>query len=112
MSDPGDRGGQTLWHGRFEHGPSAELLAFSQSLSFDQRLAADDVTGSRAHVRGLQRGGIVSDEEAAAILDALDQVAVELDKGSFVFEPTDEDIHTAIERRVTEIAGAAGAKVH
>src|SRR5437763_4266457 len=112
MSDPGDRGGQTLWHGRFEHGPSPELLAFSQSLSFDQRLATDDVAGSRAHVRGLQRGGIVSEEEAGAVLDALDQVAGELEKGSFAFEPTDEDIHTAIERRVTDIAGSAGAKLH
>ena len=44
-------GGGTLWHGRFEEGPSDELLAFSQSLSFDHRLARDDVTGSRAHAR-------------------------------------------------------------
>jgi argininosuccinate lyase len=112
MTESNERGGQTLWHGRFEHGPSSELLAFSQSLSFDQRLAVDDVAGSRAHVRGLQRGGIISDEETTAILDALDQVAGELEKGLFSFEPTDEDIHTAIERRVTEISGAAGAKLH
>ena len=105
-------GGQTLWHGRFEQGPSRELLAFSESLSFDRRLAADDINGSRAHVRGLQRGDILTQEEADAILTALDQVGAELDKGTFAFEPSDEDIHTAIERRVTEIAGPAGAKVH
>src|SRR5207249_3010940 len=48
-----ERGGGTLWHGRFEEGPSPELLAFSQSRTFDERLAADDITGSRAHVRVL-----------------------------------------------------------
>jgi argininosuccinate lyase len=101
-----------LWHGRFEEGPSDELLAFSQSLSFDQRLASDDVVGSRAHVRGLVRAGILTSDESDAILAALDQVAAEFDKGAFAFEPTDEDIHTAIERRVTELAGPTGAKLH
>ncbi len=105
-------GGGTLWHGRFEEGPSDELLAFSQSLSFDHRLAGDDVVGSRAHVRGLVRAGILQPEEATAVLDALEQVETELVEGKFGFEPTDEDIHTAIERRVTELAGPAGAKIH
>ena len=107
-----DRTGGTLWHGRFEEGPSPELLAFSQSRSFDERLAADDITGSRAHVRGLARVGILSGDEAAAVLDALDQVGGEIEHGKLIFEPTDEDIHTAIERRVTELAGASGAKLH
>ena len=102
----------TLWSGRFEEGPSNELLAFSQSLSFDHRLAGDDVTGSRAHVRGLVRAGILTTEEATEVLDALEQVGSELTDGKFAFEPTDEDIHTAIERRVTELAGPAGAKLH
>src|SRR5512138_2173296 len=102
----------TLWHGRFEEGPSDELLAFTVSLGFDRRLAADDLAGSRAHVRGLARAGIVSDEEAGVVLAALDRVEDELKAGQFVFEPTDEDIHTAIERRVTALAGAAGAKLH
>jgi argininosuccinate lyase len=105
-------GGGTLWHGRFEEGPSEELLAFSQSLSFDHRLARDDLTGSRAHVRGLVRAGILSAQEATAVLDALEQVETELVDGKFAFEQTDEDIHTAIERRVTELAGPSGAKLH
>jgi aryl-alcohol dehydrogenase-like predicted oxidoreductase len=75
VNDKDKTGGQTLWHGRFEQGPSPELLAFSESLSFDRRLAADDINGSRAHVRGLQRGDILTQEEADAILAALDQVA-------------------------------------
>ena len=102
----------TLWHGRFEGGPAEELMAFTVSLPYDQRLAHDDITGSRAHVRGLVRGGVLTDDEAAAVLAALDQVADELASGSFAFVPSDEDIHTAVERRTTELAGAAGAKLH
>jgi len=101
----------TLWHGRFEGGPAEELLAFTVSLPFDRRLAAVDITGSRVHVRGLARAGIVTDDEASSVLDALDRVAAEMADGTFTFEPTDEDIHTAIERRVTELA-PAGAKLH
>jgi argininosuccinate lyase len=102
----------TLWHGRFEGGPAAELLAFTVSLGYDRRLADDDLAGSRAHVRGLARAGILTDDEAGVVLAALDRVEDELRTGAFAFEPTDEDIHTAIERRVTALAGAAGAKLH
>jgi argininosuccinate lyase len=104
--------GSTLWHGRFEGGPAAELMAYTESLSFDRRLWPDDVEGSRAHVRGLARAGIISDVERDAVLAALDQVATELASGTFVFVEADEDIHTAVERRVTEIAGPAGGKLH
>jgi argininosuccinate lyase len=102
----------TLWHGRFADGPAEELLAFTVSLPYDQRLAPDDLAGSRAHVRGLARAGILSETELEAVLAALDHVEHELADGSFEFLPSDEDIHTAIERRVTEIAGGAGAKLH
>jgi argininosuccinate lyase len=102
----------TLWHGRFAGGPADELLAFTVSLDEDRRLAADDLAGSRAHVRGLVRAGILGDEEAGMVLAALDRVEDELKTGQFAFEPTDEDIHTAIERRVTALAGPAGAKLH
>ena len=102
----------TLWHGRFEDGPADELLAFTVSLPFDQRLWPDDLDGSRAHVRGLARAGVLADDEREAVLSALDQVGAELAAGSFAFGPGDEDIHTAVERRVTELAGAAGAKLH
>ncbi|MEO6317860.1 MAG: argininosuccinate lyase [Acidimicrobiales bacterium] len=102
----------TLWHGRFEGGPADELLAYTESLPFDRRLATDDIAGSRAHVRGLVRAGVLTDAECGAVLVALDQVEAELGPGSFAFVPSDEDIHTAVERRVTELAGAAGAKLH
>ncbi|MUH51977.1 MAG: argininosuccinate lyase [Actinobacteria bacterium] len=103
---------KTLWHGRFEGGPAAELMAFTESLSFDLRLWPDDIAGSRAHVRGLAHAGLVSGPERDAILVALDQVADEMRSGAFVFQPSDEDVHTAVERRVTELAGPAGGKLH
>jgi argininosuccinate lyase len=103
---------ETLWHGRFADGPSDELLAFTSSLWFDRELAGDDLAGSRAHVRMLEAVGLLTDEESRAVLDALDAVDDELSAATFVFEPSDEDIHTAIERRVTELAGPAGAKLH
>ena len=102
----------TLWHGRFEGGPSAELLAYTASLPFDRRLADVDIVGSIVHVRGLGRAGILTDHEVNLVLDALEATRAELASGSFVFAPSDEDIHTAVERRVTEIAGFAGAKMH
>jgi argininosuccinate lyase len=105
-------GGKPLWHGRFGEGPSDELLAFTVSLPYDRRLAADDLAGSRAHVAMLTRAGLLTDEERAIVMTALERVETELADGSFAFAPTDEDIHTAIERRVTEIAGDAGAKLH
>ncbi|MEX1008009.1 MAG: argininosuccinate lyase [Acidimicrobiia bacterium] len=102
----------TLWHGRFTDAPADELLAFTQSLSFDRRLAPDDVAGSRAHVAMLARTGLLAEEEASLVTAALDRVEIELTDGTFAFAPEDEDIHTAIERRVTELAGTAGAKLH
>jgi argininosuccinate lyase len=106
------RNARPLWHGRFGAEPADELLAFTSSLAFDLRLAADDITGSRAHVAMLAKVGLLSDDEANAVTTALDTVDKELTDGTFAFASTDEDIHTAIERRVTELAGSAGAKLH
>src|SRR5215218_6776484 len=104
--------GSTLWHGRFEGGPDEALMAYTASLPFDRRLWRDDIAGSRAHVSGLARVGLISSDERDAIQAALDRVEREIDDGSFAFVESDEDIHTAVERRVTEIAGPAGAKLH
>ena len=104
--------GKALWHGRFEGGPAAELMAYTESLSFDKRLWPDDIAGSVAHVRGLAHVGIITDIERDAVIAALDQTAKEMSTGTFQFAPSDEDIHTAVERRVTELAGPAGAKLH
>lgn len=118
MTDPStaprdpDAVGHTLWHGRFAGGPADALLAYTVSLRFDRRLWPQDVAGSRAHVRGLGRAGILAADEVEAVLQALNVVTEELTHDSFVFLPSDEDIHTAIERRVTELAGPAGARLH
>lgn len=104
--------GSTLWHGRFAGGPAEDLMAYTVSLPFDQRLWPDDLAGSRAHVRGLERVGLLDAAEAAAVLEAIDAVAEEFASGRFVFVASDEDIHTAVERRVTELAGEPGAKLH
>src|SRR5438067_758383 len=87
-------------------------MAFTASLSFDRRLATDDLAGSRAHVRGLGKAGILTEQEVGILLAALNRVEDELAEGAFKFLPSDEDVHTAIERRVTEIAGPAGGKLH
>jgi argininosuccinate lyase len=103
----------TLWQGRFGGTKqSEELFAFTESLSFDRRLANDDIAGSRAHVRGLQRSALLSVEEADTLLAALNTVEEEIAEGTFVFKPDDEDVHTALERRVTEIAGDVGGRLH
>jgi len=104
--------GKQLWHGRFDTGPADSLMALSVSITFDVRLAGDDIQGSRAHVRGLMRSGLISADDERAISRALDQTSQEMIDGTFEFLPSDEDIHTAIERRVTELAGTAGAKLH
>ncbi|MFV0260241.1 MAG: argininosuccinate lyase, partial [Acidimicrobiales bacterium] len=116
-SDPADPpttdgGSATLWHGRFADGPAEALLAYTVSLPYDRRLAQDDIQGSRAHARGLARAGLYSEAELAEVLAALDVTAMELAGGQFRFEPSDEDIHTAIERRVTELSGPVGARIH
>ena len=107
-----DEHSRTLWHGRFEGGPAAELMAFTESLSFDRRLWPDDIAGSIAHVAGLGHSQILTTQECASIVAALEQVSAEMATETFGFVDTDEDIHTAIERRVTEIAGPTGAKLH
>jgi argininosuccinate lyase len=101
-----------LWHGRFEAGPAAVLWEFTVSLGYDRRLAPFDLAGSRAHAAGLARAGILDAAEAVAVAAALDAVEVEMVEGTFRYVDTDEDVHTAIERRVTELAGPAGAKLH
>ncbi len=102
----------TLWEGRLGGQTAQEVMAYSVSLPFDRRLAADDLAGSRAHVRGLGHAGILPESEVSILIAALERVEVEILGGAFEFHPEDEDIHTAVERRVTEIAGDVGAKLH
>ncbi len=101
----------TLWAGRMSAAPADALMAFTASLAFDKRLADSDLRGSVAHVHGLLRAGILTSAESESLVGALLQVRAELADDTFVYLDTDEDIHTAIERRVTEIAPESGAKL-
>ena len=101
----------TLWHGRFAGGPSEALQALNDSLPFDQRMFREDIAGSQAHVRMLCDVGLFTEAERDGVLAALDTVEHEIESGSFDFQVNDEDIHTAVERRVTELE-PAGAKMH
>ncbi|MDX6697337.1 MAG: argininosuccinate lyase [Solirubrobacteraceae bacterium] len=97
---------------RFAEPQDDAFKALNASIGFDWRLGPYDVAQSRAHVRMLAAQGIVSGEDRDALLTALDDVERELDEGRFPFEPDDEDIHMAIERRVTELAGPVGGRMH
>ena len=102
---------RTLWQGRFKGDTAQVLRALSDSLSFDRRMFREDIAGSRAHAGMLAAVGLISDADHDAIVEALDIVESEMAEGRFVAAPGDEDIHTAVERRVTEIT-EAGAKLH
>jgi argininosuccinate lyase len=82
------------------------------SIGFDRRLWAEDIAGSKAHIRALRALGVLNDDELRALDEGLDEVAAELERGQFEFADSDEDIHMAVERRLTELAGAVGGKLH
>ncbi|MCS6962783.1 argininosuccinate lyase [Thermoflexus sp.] len=90
--------------------PAFERL--NASLSFDRRLYPQDIRGSIAWARALARAGLLTPEECNAIVTGLEAVKAELEAGAFAFQPTDEDIHTAIERRLTERIGPVAGKLH
>ena len=96
----------SLWGGRFTGGPSQALAALSVSTHFDFRLAHVDIAGSNAHADELHRVGLLSDAECADMHDALARLDADVASGSFLPEPLDEDVHTALERGLIERAGA------
>ena len=89
-----------LWGGRFESGPSATFESFSGSLHFDKRLADCDIRGSQAFARALQRVGILTTDEWAALVAAFDEMRVEAREPAFYEGATDEDVHTLIIRKL------------
>ena len=101
-----------LWGGRFT-GPTDPLMeAFDASIGFDRRLWRADIAGSQAYARALGAAGLLTEAEAGEIVDGLARVAAEWEAGAFRIQPGDEDIHTANERRLTELIGAAAGKLH
>ncbi len=101
-----------MWGGRFAAGPDAVLEAINASIDFDQRLYAQDIRGSKAHVAMLAAQGIVTEADARAISEGLDGILKEIEAGSFTFTRALEDIHLNIEARLTERIGASGGRLH
>jgi argininosuccinate lyase len=97
---------------RFREPQDPAFQALNASIGFDRRLWPHDLAQSRAHARMLAARGVIADEDRDALLAGLGAVDAELRDGSFVFAPDDEDIHMAIERRLTEIAGPVGGRLH
>lgn len=96
----------SLWGGRFTGGPAQALDALSVSTHFDWRLARADLAGSRAHARELERVGLLTAEECQRMIAALDSLDADVQSGAFTPAPSDEDVHTALERGLLERAGA------
>lgn len=101
-----------LWGGRFTRGPSELMERFNASIGFDWRLWKADIAGSIAHVRALQRAGVLTASERNLLVAGLQDVAKEFEAGKFEMRPSDEDIHTAVERRLGEIIGDVAGKMH
>jgi argininosuccinate lyase len=97
---------------RFAEPQDPAFREMNTSLGFDRRLWPYDVAQSRAHARMLAAQGIIAPEDREALLNGLDDVEAELRDGRFPFAPDDEDIHMAVERRLTELTGAVGGKLH
>ena len=101
-----------LWGGRFAADQAPLFERLNASLPFDYVLAPYDLAGSRAHVRMLASIGVLSGEEEGRLLGGLDQVAAEIESGTFVWDLSDEDVHMAIEKRLIVLLGPVGGKVH
>ena len=101
-----------LWGGRFEGTPDDLMERFNASIGFDWRLWAADIEGSMAYARALQRAGLLTTDERDQLIQGLQAVAREFAAGEFQIRPSDEDIHTAVERRLGELVGEVSGKLH
>jgi argininosuccinate lyase len=108
----GARGGLFGAGGRFRGGTDPIMEKFNESLSFDKRMWDQDIRGSIAYAKAIVKVGIITEEEGNQLVDGLKQVGEEWANGTFEIKAGDEDIHTANERRLTEIVGAVGGKLH
>ena len=101
-----------MWGGRFASGPDAIMEAINASIDFDQRMARQDIEGSRAHAAMLAQQGIITDSDADAIREGLLTVLSEIDTGTFQFSKALEDIHMNVESRLKELVGEPAGRLH
>ena len=102
----------TLWGGRFSSKLNDRAWILNSSLPVDQRLALQDIEGSRAWAEAIHQAGVLTDREHTSICRGLAAIREEFSAGQFPFAPSDEDIHTAVERRLTELIGETAGKLH
>ena len=112
MSDKDNKQTNTAWGGRFSEQTDAFVEAFTASVAFDQRMYLQDINGSRAHARMLQKTGVLSESDCEAILHGLDTIVEEIESGRFDWSLAREDVHMNIEARLTELIGDAGKRLH
>jgi len=101
-----------LWGGRFAEENDQRVADFTRSIDLDRELAADDISGSMAHVRGLGRAGLLTDEEVAELLGGLTGLAQAVAEGTLTWDPTLEDVHLNLEAALAERIGAVAGKLH
>ncbi|MGH1445904.1 MAG: argininosuccinate lyase [Cognatishimia sp.] len=107
-----DNSSNQMWGGRFAAGPDAIMEAINASIGFDRRMAAQDITGSRAHAAMLAKAGIITDKDAEAIREGLLTVLSEIEGGTFNYSAALEDIHMNVEARLKEIIGEPAGRLH
>ena len=107
-----DTKSNAMWGGRFAAGPDAIMEAINASISFDQRMAAQDIAGSRAHAAMLAAQDIISDSDADAIRKGLLTVLSEIEGGTFAYSTALEDIHMNVEARLKEVIGEPAGRLH
>jgi argininosuccinate lyase len=103
---------EKVWGGRFREGLDEVLERFNASLPFDRRLYAQDIEGSKAHCRMLAKQGIITEDEASRMWEALSEIRREIEEGEVSFQLSYEDIHTLVEKRLVEKVGPLGEKLH
>ena len=112
MSEDSKNAGHSLWGGRFSAKPGEIMRSINASIGFDQRLAMEDIAGSKAHAAMLGATGVISTGDELAIQQGLDDIRDEIAGGSFVFREDLEDIHMNVEARLSELIGPAAGRLH
>src|SRR5574344_2644556 len=103
---------EAMWGGRFSKTTDEMINEFQASIGFDKRMYHEDIAGSIAHATMLAKGGIISEEDRAAIVSGLKDILEQIEKGEFSFDVALEDIHMNIEKRLTDAIGEAGGRLH
>ena len=101
-----------LWGGRFESTTDERVADFTRSVDVDRALAGDDIAGSIAHVHGLGRAGLLTDEEVAALVSGLEGLRAEVEAGTIVWDPALEDVHMNLESALSERIGPLAGRLH